>query len=98
MSEDKKKEILNQEVSEEELQATNGGYDCGFVTSMPIDNDTNDCKKNLYRWFYEQEWPYGRRHDCAKSVEDGSWCNQADACTIQAVLYRGMKECSKAHM
>ena len=46
------------------------------------------CDKSQWRDFYAD--------GCAATVDDGSWCGDADACYYGAVVYVGMNSCSRA--
>jgi acetyltransferase-like isoleucine patch superfamily enzyme len=91
--------VFKQEVADDELQAVSGGSygSCGGAASasqtVPSwDADQNHCVKDHYRNIHEGGFP-----NCAATVEDGSWCGSNDACHHDAVLYKGMDDCSKAH-
>ena len=83
-------EILAQDLSKEELDSVAGGGNC---PSLAWKYGPNECRiGGTTRWIYRNRFP-----NCAKSVEDGSWCWSNDACfTYQSIYYTGMDECSKA--
>ncbi len=77
----KAKEILDQEISPDELDAVAGG-----------DGERFKCVISEYREIYAGNgFP-----NCAATVEDGSWCGDNDACVFDAVKYDGMRDCGKA--
>ena len=82
----KAKEVLDQEVSKEDLDAVAGGGELDDDTGTT----TGGCRDNHYRSMYG-----GRGFpNCASSVEDGSHCGTNDACYSDAVVYEGMGGCS----
>ena len=88
--EKKEKEIMNQEMSMDEMETVAGGT----------------CYRKLGRkdsCFDEESVKYGRpirkpdgSINCAATVEDGSHCGSNDACYSYDVVYLGMKHCEKA--
>ncbi len=87
-----KANVLKQEITEEELTLTNGGF-CGVNGNPP------ECGKNAY----EHCTSYHQRHiydpvfpNCAATVGDGSWCFTNDACYSDQVDYQDMVDCAKA--
>ena len=67
----REEEVSDQDVSEEELLAVAGGRKDENCT----DSRTYDCAQVHFRKIYENGFP-----NCLSSVEDGSWCSEADAC------------------
>ena len=86
---EKENEVFKQEVSEDGLTSIAGG--------MEETGPRYRCNAQLYRniYGYNYYW-YTTFPDCAKSVEDGSWCGDNDACYAFAILYKGMTDCAKA--
>ena len=82
---DREDEVFRQEVSEEELSAVSGG------TMKCRQTSHFDCPSAHYHLIYEPSFP-----SCVKTVEDGSWCFNVDACYGDAIEYVGMTDCSKA--
>ena len=76
-------EVFGQAVMEEELTAVSGGR-----SPAPF---YLGCDSSSERYIYTWEFP-----NCASSVEDSSWCDSADACIKAAVVYRGMRNCTKS--
>ena len=90
-SDEKEREVFEQAISVEELEA---------VTGADKGNYYNCVKENL-RTITGRYWEGGILYNtgfpnCAATVEDGSLCNDNDACYSCAVVYQDMKECSKA--
>ncbi len=88
----KAKEVLEQEVSVDELEAVSGGI------YIPSEGSEASCLKNNCRDIYG-----GRGFpNCANTVEDGSHCDTNDACYNNAVVYHGftsgctISDCRKA--
>ena len=85
--------VFGQNVSEEELAGTSGGIcglngtDCGAPSAEQIHHCITDWSRSIYD---------GGFPNCAKSVEDGSWCGSNDACYIYDVQYYDMQGCKKA--
>ena len=52
------------------------------------ETDVNDCHISYYRDIYKGGFP-----NCAATVEDGSWCDKNDACTLNAIRYQEMEGC-----
>ena len=50
--------------------------------------DTDNCENIHYRDIYKGGFP-----NCAATVEDGSWCGTNDACSNNAIKYKGMENC-----
>ena len=87
--EKKEQEILNQEMSLDEMENVAGGVCVGG-------HQLNECN-------WDDAIKYGRpirkpdgSMNCAATVEDGSWCGSDDACYQGEVNYMGLTECSKA--
>lgn len=74
--------VFLQELAEDELDAVSGGAQAPFYLG---------CEEASQRWIYANSFP-----NCASTVEEGSWCSSSDACTLSAVVYRGMEDCGKA--
>ena len=55
------------------------------------EKDINDCVKSYNRDIYKGSFP-----NCAATVEEGSWCDTNDACTVSAIIYKGMENCAFA--
>ena len=73
----KAKEILDQEIALDQLDAVAGGA------------GADDCVEGLVRNIYGGKgFP-----NCVYSVEDGSHCSTSDACYGAAIAYTGMKGC-----
>ncbi|MBE5999418.1 MAG: hypothetical protein E7237_07395 [Sarcina sp.] len=89
MMTEKERQIFEQELSREELEAISGGFH-QRKTDKP-DADTDDCTSLLNRDIYEDGFP-----NCTATVEDGSWCARGDACYGNAIGYLNMKDCHKA--
>ena len=94
------KEILSQDISDEELSEVSGGVDRDYWDRI----HNEDCQGNNERqmhlkaehgdagtWWYVPYFP-----NCAATVEENSWCASNDACYLSAVVYIGMNKCSKA--
>ncbi len=89
---DKEKELFEQEVSEEELEAVNGGYGlCGRTSENELFDKVSEKIKETAINIYEGGFP-----NCAATVDDGSWCGSSDACYGAEVKYIGMQDCQKA--
>jgi hypothetical protein len=101
--EKKEQEIMNQEISQDEMDTIAGGWckQCSdtveggeppcFLGSYGSNCDAGTALKNgrsLYR-------PDGSVN-CAATVEDGSHCGSNDACYEDETVYLGMKDCIKA--
>ena len=88
-------EVFSRNVSEDELANTSGGDSCSNHATIdcPFDNieDSWHCIKLYKRMIYYPKFP-----NCAKSVEEGSWCGENDACLTLAVQYNGMTDCHKS--
>ncbi len=77
----KAKEVLDQEVSVDDLNAVSGGESA----------NNGNCVQEYYRDIR----PGGRGFpNCAATVEDGSHCGTNDACYNNAVVYTHMDKCS----
>ena len=92
-----KEEILEGKLNEEELEEVAGGAHpdgvprCQLMFVSLEDDDPNNCTAMQSRTINEPFFP-----NCAATVEDGSWCEDNDACYGNAVEYKGMEDCSKA--
>ena len=85
----KEGDVFSQEVSLDELESVAGG--------ISMDSNTNNCE----RWWRRNIYGGNGFANCAATVEDGSWCDNSDACHDVAVAYTGIKgcfisDCSKA--
>jgi len=77
-------EVFSQELSLDDLDAAAGGW---FDDSP--DNNCDDLdKRSIYGG---DGFP-----NCARTVEDGSWCHSSDACLYFAIEYEDTTDCSKA--
>ena len=100
--EKKEQEIMNQEMSKDEMETVAGGgpgnWDC-------TGTENSDCIQEHYkmtcdsgnslkygRYFYRQDGS----PNCAATVEEGSWCGSDDACYGNEVQYLGLTDCAKA--
>ena len=101
--EKREQEIMNQEMSQDEMDTIAGGEGKGCHDTVEGGNsrcafgaygskcDSYIARNNgllLYR-------PDGSVN-CAATVEDGSHCNRNDACYEDEVVYLGMEDCAKA--
>ncbi len=85
---EREEKVFDQELSAEELNGVAGGSsDAPYYCSSTI----TQCKINKDRNIYVPSFP-----NCAATVEDGSWCDDNDACYDSAVKYHPLKNCSKA--
>ena len=85
----KEGDVFSQEISADELESVAGG--------ISMDSNTNNCE----RWWKRNIYGGNGFANCAATVEDGSWCDNSDACNDMAVRYTGIKgcfisDCSKA--
>ncbi len=86
----KAKEVLDQEVSVDELDAVaGGGSGCPYgYNGEHEEADKNNCVNEHYRNIYG-----GRGFpNCAATVEDGSTCSSNDACYNPSVAYTGITD------
>ena len=74
--------VFTQELAEDELHAVSGGAKAPYYLG---------CDESSQRWIYAYNFP-----NCASTVEEGSWCSSSDACSLSAIVYRGMENCGKA--
>ena len=88
--EKKEQEILNQEMSKDEMETVAGGF-CFMWLGRKGGCDTDSSKK------------YGREIckpdgtvNCSATVEEGSWCGSNDACYEDETVYFNMQDCEKA--
>jgi hypothetical protein len=89
--EKREQEIMNQEMSKDEMDTVAGGGGTCWVNSRG--ETCEDWAAYKYgRKFYNPDGSI----NCAATVEDGSWCGSNDACRFSEVDYLGMKECDKA--
>lgn len=84
--------VFRQELSDTELAVTAGGF-CGMSggCDSPAAYEYSHCAIQSLRDIYE-----GAFTNCAAAVEDGSWCDENDACYDCAVEYQNMQERAKA--
>ena len=82
------KDILNQNLSEEEMAQLSAGS--GVIIDR-LDKERSNCVYLQVRNINRGGFP-----NCAATVEDNSWCLNNDACLMQAVGYEGMEKCSLA--
>lgn len=86
-----KEEILGKKLNKKELKKVSGGS-CGKESGECIGkHKRNIYCKNSFRQSFIGNFP-----NCAKSVEEDSWCNKNDACFSLAVKYEDMLVCKKA--
>ena len=94
---DKREIVLNQVLSDDELEAAAGGkFRCIHLMRLALCGLNGSpypypCEDTNYRPIYEPAFP-----NCAATVEDGSWCLDSDACYDVAIVYEGMRECHKS--
>ena len=102
--EKREQEIMNQEMSTDEMETVAGGWGLKMCEST-VEGGLQSCFYGSFGSKCEigTALKYGRpihRPDgtmnCAATVEDGSHCGSNDACYSDEVVYLGMKECSKA--
>ena len=103
--EKKEQEIMNQEMSQDEMDDVAGGRHTYTPKRGCLNGVNSDClfghgQKTCITSYGEK---YGRpllnqdgSVNCAATVEDGSWCSSNDACYNDEVVYLGMKDCAKA--
>ena len=77
--------IFSQNLSEDELRAIAGGKRSVSVCESVV--NINCARVHYYR-IYDNQFPH-----CCATVEDGSWCSEADACYGDAIEYVDMKDC-----
>ena len=87
--EKKEQEIMNQEMSVDEMETVAGG---DLFSELIIDIVEFNKAEKIERNFYNPDGSY----NCAATVEDGSWCKSNDACHKNQMVYVDMKDCSKA--
>lgn len=102
MSEQEKKQeeqVFDQELSVEDLDAAAGGVtpSCGDAAYMSCGAmaDRAGCTDANRRPIYGpdgNQFPF-----CAATVEEDSMCWSNDGCKYTAVVYEGMRSCSRAH-
>lgn len=82
MSENEKKDILNAELDESQLDEAAGG---GIVNNYKKKRDKcgTTQQANCIGTYKRSTFENG----CACTVEDGSWCDRNDACIGDAVVY-----------
>lgn len=84
----KEEEVFSQEVNAEELLFVSGGKGGPSVCESVVNIN---CERNHYYRIYDNSFP-----NCNSTVEDGSWCNDADACYSDAIEYVDTIDCRKA--
>ena len=95
--EKKEQEIMNQEMSQDEMETVAGGKchanysNVCFVGNIGETCDSALVQKNGRRL----QKPNGYMN-CAATVEDGSHCGSNDACYGDEVVYLGMLDCERA--
>ena len=91
---DIEEEVFRQEVSFEELELVASGNEIDTTkdcTQVYSEDWKTRCTSEWYRSIVNPQFP-----NCAATVEEGSWCNDSDACWRTAVVYTGMIDCEKA--
>ena len=99
LEQNKKKNVFESEVSSEELEAVSGGKVwCNKTVHLTCtwahvdlaypDNCKVSDRRNIYGG---NGFP-----NCAATVNDGSHCDENDACYSYAIDYQNMRECHKA--
>ncbi len=78
--------VLDQELSLDELEVAAGLYDEEYYKNP----------SNCVNCYHKAIYGGGGFANCAATVEDGSWCNENDACYDNSITYVGMKDCKKA--
>ena len=91
--EKKEQEIMNQEMSSEEMETVAGGGKCDF--SMSIAREGRCWSIPAQQYGRPARRPDGSMN-CAATVEDGSHCGSDDACYEDEVVYLGIVDCEKA--
>ena len=86
--EKKEQEILNQEMSSDEMETVAGG-EC-------IIGAFQECIADVFLQYGRPILRPDGSVNCASTVEDGSHCETTDACYRSQVVYLGLKDCDKA--
>ena len=95
--EKKEQEIMNQEMSTDEMETVAEGQLCTsfFVTCLFGHADKECDDPNMTKYGRQIHKPDGTVN-CANTVEDGSHCDVNDACYDNYVRYMSLVNCSKA--
>ncbi len=81
--------VFAQEVSSEELAVVTGGSKTGCWTGA-----VRSCLVQQVRYMHYDYYDGNAQFpNCAKTVEQDSWCFESDACYSNAVLYLEMNKC-----
>ena len=102
MSEQEKKEqeIMNQEMSQDEMETVAGGIDkCAdgkFGGCFLGLGRRHSCDSEIYIKYGRPIRNPDGSMNCAATVEDGSHCGSNDACYTDEAKYFGMEDCQKA--
>ena len=98
MKDEKRMSVFRQALSEDELEAASGGkFNCDKLMRLALcglnggPGEQDPCFKTYHRGIYDGGFP-----SCAATVEDGSWCDENDACYTVSVVYKDMRDCHKA--
>ena len=98
--EKKEQDILNQELSEDEMDTVAGGTDkCAdgkFGGCFMGLGRRHSCDSEIYIKYGRPLYRPDGSLNCAATVEDGSWCGSNDACYDAEAVYLGMTDCRKA--
>ena len=106
--EKKEQEIMNQEMSKDEMETVAGGLPpfmhgtCGEPSGKLMDEHcySSHMDTKCYGELHVENGRPFRNPDgsvnCAATVEDGSWCGTNDACYDKQVAYMGIHNCAKA--
>ncbi|MBR5110682.1 MAG: hypothetical protein IK099_10840 [Clostridia bacterium] len=91
--EKKEQEIMNQEMSQDEMETVAGGKRRGNCIIGAYINCDGDIVQKYARPLYRPDGTV----NCAATVEDGSHCERNDACySYNDAVYIGMQDCFKA--
>ena len=91
--EKKEQEIMNQEMSKDEMETVAGGYICWASHNYPL-----ECSQGTHEKYVRPILKPEGTVNCANTVEDGSHCEHNDACYENEICYYNLKECGKAWM
>ena len=102
--EKREQEIMNQEMSTDEMETIAGGVVGAWDHVDPEKRTSKKCTCGAWaQCSNDPSKKYGRplyRPDgsvnCSATVEDGSWCGSDDACYSDETIYFGMLDCEKA--
>ncbi len=89
----KEEEVFSQKISPDELDAVTGG-----VLVIGGGKKSNESNQDACWQVLRRQITVGGHVNCAATVEDGSLCKENDACFGSAIVYQGLKDCSKAWM